>query len=677
MKNLMILIFCLLLCNQTEVISQPCLPAGITFTTQEQIDNFQFNFPHCTEIWGDVIIDGYDIANLKGLNVLTAIRGDLHIGQFPFGGNPLLSTLTGLNNVTYIGGDLWIKNNDVLTSLTGLYNLKTVNGEIRIDFNKSLTNLLSFYNLNSIDGNIGILGNPSLVSLRGFDRLQSIGGHLEIFGNDDLIDFTGLENLKIIDGNLEIYGNNDLLTLKGLENLIAVNGDIIIGMYPYGGNQSLISLKALHNLDAGSIENLIICYNSSLYECEAQSICAYLISPKGIVEIHDNDFGCNSKEEIELACKPTTCLANGIAFTTQDEIDRFKENYPYCNEIMGDVTINSKEIENVQGLIGLTSIGGNLKIGSYPGGGNPLLKNLTGLNNVTSIGGNVEIINNKSLSILTGLYKLETIGGNLWIKNNPRLTSLLSFYNLTSIGGTFKISNNDLLKSLKGLDNLATVGGLNLYGNDKLKDLSGLEKLTSIEEHLQICGNEELISFTGLENLTSLEGDLIIGMYPFGGNSSLTDLTALYNIAPGTMENLTISYNSTLANCDAQSICEFLTSNTGVAEIHHNDMGCNSIEEVMAICLTSTDKPYSVESYIISPNPMESSAMIKYSLVQSSDVFIKVIDLSGKEIMTLVDEFQQQGLQKVAFNTSNLPAGIYFCIFKTIDGIQTKKIIKL
>jgi hypothetical protein len=46
-----------------------CLPEGITFTTQEQIDNFQANYPYCTEIEGDVIIGYYlssDISNLNG-----------------------------------------------------------------------------------------------------------------------------------------------------------------------------------------------------------------------------------------------------------------------------------------------------------------------------------------------------------------------------------------------------------------------------------------------------------------------------------------------------------------------------------------------------------------------------------------------------------------------------------
>ena len=50
--------------------SQPCLPEGIIFTTQAEIDNFQTSYPGCTEIEGDVTISGDDINNFIGLRTL-------------------------------------------------------------------------------------------------------------------------------------------------------------------------------------------------------------------------------------------------------------------------------------------------------------------------------------------------------------------------------------------------------------------------------------------------------------------------------------------------------------------------------------------------------------------------------------------------------------------------------
>jgi hypothetical protein len=79
-----------------------CLPEGITFRTQEQIDNFQINYPGCTEIEGDVYIGhrpgfGSDIVSLDSLNVLTSIGGDLAIHD-----NQALVSLSGLEVETFI-----------------------------------------------------------------------------------------------------------------------------------------------------------------------------------------------------------------------------------------------------------------------------------------------------------------------------------------------------------------------------------------------------------------------------------------------------------------------------------------------------------------------------------------------------------------------------------------------
>jgi len=92
--------------------AQPCLPEGIVFETQEQIDNFQTNYPNCTVIEGNVAICGNDITNLTGLNVLTAIDSNLLIGfDADTLVNPNLGSLTGLESMTYVGGDMILSGN--------------------------------------------------------------------------------------------------------------------------------------------------------------------------------------------------------------------------------------------------------------------------------------------------------------------------------------------------------------------------------------------------------------------------------------------------------------------------------------------------------------------------------------------------------------------------------------
>lgn len=248
MKKFIVLISVVAI-SYTFTTAQPCLPDGITFSTQAQIDNFQADYPGCTVIEGNVSIQGSDITNLNGLSVLTSIEGNLMIGGYA-AGNPSLSSLTGLDNLTSIGGYLWIRINTSLTSLNGL------------------------------------------------EGLTFIGTNLIIWHNDALSTLTGLDSLTSIGGTLVIEYNASLTSLTGLEGVTSIGGELFIGYHI-----ALTSLAGLDNIEAGSITNLIIRYNPSLSTCEVQSICDYLAAPNGYVDIAFNASGCNSQAEVTAACE--------------------------------------------------------------------------------------------------------------------------------------------------------------------------------------------------------------------------------------------------------------------------------------------------------------------------------------------------------------------------------------
>jgi agmatine deiminase len=79
------------------------------------------------------------------------------------------------------------------------------------------------------------------------------------------------------------------------------------------------------------------------------------------------------------------------------------------------------------------------------------------------------------------------------------------------------------------------------------------------------------------------------------------------------------------------------------------------------------------------PNPFNPSSVITYQLPVSSDVTLKVYDILGNEIVTLVDEYKQAGKYKVEFNpvsgNRNLASGIYFYQLKVDSFIETKKML--
>ncbi|MFH1121966.1 MAG: T9SS type A sorting domain-containing protein [Bacteroidota bacterium] len=380
--------------SHSLAFSQACLPEGITFTTQEQIDNFQTNYPGCTEIEGDVTINGEDITNLNGLNVLTSIGGYFVIGIYTWpsgGGNPNLASLTGLDNLISIGGYLSISGNNALTSLTGLDDLCYIGGLI-VTGNNSLLDLTGIDNLTLTGGSVRIGGNPVLTNLSALINLNYIPGNLElgtwyasgIHGNPSLTNLEGLDNLDSIGGSFDIFLNISLQDITALENLIKIGSDLRMGYW--GGNPSLTSLAGMENL----------------------------VSIGGSMEVRSNDSLIN--------------------FEGMESLESIGGSLRLGRANDGSTSYGGNlSLINLTGLNNLNSIGGNLEIYF-----NPSLTSLTGLENLSTIGGDL------------------MIGGHLWqAGGNETLVSLAALENLSCIGGKIGISFNDKLPSLSGLDNIA------------------------------------------------------------------------------------------------------------------------------------------------------------------------------------------------------------------------------
>jgi N-acetylneuraminic acid mutarotase len=75
------------------------------------------------------------------------------------------------------------------------------------------------------------------------------------------------------------------------------------------------------------------------------------------------------------------------------------------------------------------------------------------------------------------------------------------------------------------------------------------------------------------------------------------------------------------------------------------------------------------------PNPFNPSTKIRYSVPQSSNVVIKVFDILGKEIETLVNVVKPAGSYELNWNSENLPSGVYFYQLQAGDFVETKKMI--
>lgn len=81
----------------------------------------------------------------------------------------------------------------------------------------------------------------------------------------------------------------------------------------------------------------------------------------------------------------------------------------------------------------------------------------------------------------------------------------------------------------------------------------------------------------------------------------------------------------------------------------------------------------STKLYSNYPNPFNPTTIIKYDLQETGLVSIKVYDMLGKEVATLVNGVKEAGSFSINFNASNLASGLYIYRMQTNKHMETKK----
>jgi hypothetical protein len=94
--------------------------------------------------------------------------------------------------------------------------------------------------------------------------------------------------------------------------------------------------------------------------------------------------------------------------------------------------------------------------------------------------------------------------------------------------------------------------------------------------------------------------------------------------------------------------------------------------------VTAKNDQFYLNSYQLSqnfPNPFNPTTIIKYQIPKLSFVTLKVYDVLGNEIATLVNEEKPAENYEVEFNATNLPSGIYFYQLQIGSFVETKKMV--
>ena len=87
-----------------------------------------------------------------------------------------------------------------------------------------------------------------------------------------------------------------------------------------------------------------------------------------------------------------------------------------------------------------------------------------------------------------------------------------------------------------------------------------------------------------------------------------------------------------------------------------------------------------VKEYSLSqnyPNPFNPSTEINYTLAKSGNITLKVYNLLGSEVATLVDGFMEAGKHSVKFSAKDFTSGVYFYTIKADNFTSTRKMLLL
>jgi hypothetical protein len=173
---------------------------------------------------------------------------------------------------------------------------------------------------------------------------------------------------------------------------------------------------------------------------------------------------------------------------------------------------------------------------------------------------------------------------------------------------------------------------------------------------------------------------LVASEAPFKG---IIDEVRIWNVAR-TESEIQSTMNQTLNGNEAGLIGYWkFDEGTGTvtrdATSSHNDGTINGAAWVISGVLPvehtidNIPKEFSLEQNY--PNPFNPVTTIQYSIPKRSNITLKVYDVLGNEVATLIDEYRNAGFYEIEINGSNLSSGVYFYRIQAGDFVDTKKMI--
>jgi len=131
--------------------------------------------------------------------------------------------------------------------------------------------------------------------------------------------------------------------------------------------------------------------------------------------------------------------------------------------------------------------------------------------------------------------------------------------------------------------------------------------------------------------------------------------------------------NEGLSNTNIVSLA--IVGSTMFAVTNNNLLWKRPLSEIVNVQNIGTEIPSAYSLSQNYPNPFNPSTVVRFSLSVVSNVVLKVYDVSGREVETLVNEQLQPGTYSTQWNASAYSSGVYFYKIRAGEFTETKRML--
>ena len=204
-------------------------------------------------------------------------------------------------------------------------------------------------------------------------------------------------------------------------------------------------------------------------------------------------------------------------------------------------------------------------------------------------------------------------------------------------------------------------GKMIVTGNGKLLNMTGLVSLAYLGSDLSISNNTAMTSLDGLDSLAILEGSIVLF-----NNTALVDVRGLDQVRYDLVNKLIIENSMALSDCATKSICKYLDGNR-LAHISNNEVGCNSVKEVIAACTKIVEGEAYGDKIVLYPDPTSVNIFVKGNTAGIEEVTI--FSLYGVPL-------KSWGHPKKHIEFKQLPDDMYILSIQQASAVITKRVVK-